>query len=185
MRQEHPHKFDEDPHVHRGGWGGAGEGKALQASRTAEHLGGGQSGAGELDLRGRRQAVQIPVEIVMALERYVMTEGVPRYPRAYAWFRLVKLIALLGHAGNALQQVGDERPRTSGCSGEDQDHQGGEEGRGPARLHLGGRMAGGAQVAWGGLPAVEDQCSVGTSFCPTARAPVSSGPWASTTTRRR
>ncbi|CAJ1348464.1 unnamed protein product, partial [Effrenium voratum] len=37
------------------------------------------------------KAVQIPVEIIMAMERYVMTEGVPRYPRAYAWFRLVKL----------------------------------------------------------------------------------------------
>ena len=46
---------------------------------------------GSLDLRGRRQAVQIPVEIIMAMERYVMTEGVPRYPRAYAWFRLVTL----------------------------------------------------------------------------------------------
>ena len=48
MRQEDFYKFDEDPHVHRGGWGGAGEGKALQASRIAEHLGGGQSGAGDL-----------------------------------------------------------------------------------------------------------------------------------------
>ena len=56
-------------------------------------------------------------------------------------------IALLRHSGNALRQVGDERPRTLGCSGEDQDHRGGEEGPGPARLHLGGGMAGGAQVA--------------------------------------
>ncbi|CAJ1357548.1 unnamed protein product, partial [Effrenium voratum] len=30
---------------------------------------------GSLDLRGRRQAVQIPVEIIMAMERYVMMEG--------------------------------------------------------------------------------------------------------------
>ncbi|CAJ1410855.1 unnamed protein product, partial [Effrenium voratum] len=50
-------------------------------------------------LQNTLEAVQIPVEIVMALERYVMTEGVPRYPRAYAWFRLVKLIALLGLRG--------------------------------------------------------------------------------------
>ena len=91
VRQEYPHKFDEDPDVHRGGWGGAGEGKALQAPALQNTLKEVNLELGSLDLRGRRQAVQIPVEIIMAMERYVMTEGVPRYPRAYAWFRLVKL----------------------------------------------------------------------------------------------
>ena len=91
VRQEHPHKFDEDPHVHRGGWGGAGEGKALQASRFAEHLGGGQSGAGELGSARTAAGGADPGRDRHGFGAIRDDGGGAQIPRAYAWFRLVKL----------------------------------------------------------------------------------------------
>jgi hypothetical protein len=41
--------------------------------------------------RDKRKATQILVKIAMAFERTVMDEALPRYPRAYAWLRLLKL----------------------------------------------------------------------------------------------
>ena len=71
-----------------------------------------------------------------------MTAGVLRYARAYRWFRLVKLWGALCLDTQGMV-FGKLEMSTSRCSGEDQDHRG-QEGRGPARVHLGGGMVGGA-----------------------------------------
>ena len=79
-------------HVHRGGWGGAGEGKALQASRVAEHLGGGQPGAWELG--SARTAASGPHPGGGHRGPGEIRDdggGAQIFQGLHAWFRLVKL----------------------------------------------------------------------------------------------
>ncbi|CAE7744931.1 unnamed protein product [Symbiodinium sp. CCMP2592] len=53
---------------------------------------------GNQDLRGRRQANQLLVSQVKAFEGLVMNEQAPRYVRAFAWFKLVKLWGCLRYS---------------------------------------------------------------------------------------
>ena len=42
-------------------------------------------------MKETRKAVLLPVAVIMAWETHVVNEEAPRYPRIYAWFRLIKL----------------------------------------------------------------------------------------------
>ena len=53
---------------------------------------------GNQDLRGRRQANQLLGSQVKAFEGLVMNEQAPRYVRAFAWFKLVKLWGCLRYS---------------------------------------------------------------------------------------
>ena len=46
-----------------------------------------------------KQASQLLVQIVSALERKVVERGQPRYIRAFAWYKLMKLWGGLGFHG--------------------------------------------------------------------------------------
>ena len=44
-----------------------------------------------VDMKPKKQALLIPVAVVISWERTVLDEDLPRFARAYAWFRLMKL----------------------------------------------------------------------------------------------
>ena len=44
-----------------------------------------------VDMKPKKQALMIPVAVVVSWEKAVLDEDLPRFARAYAWFRLMKL----------------------------------------------------------------------------------------------